>query len=239
MENPEGIKDGWVKLWRKSIDTNAFYNPEIWRLWTYCLMRANHKEKKIGIEGLKKPIKVAPGQFITGRFSLARDLHKPKKKSRNVWKWLHFLEKLGNLTINSTNKYSLITITNWELYQHNENVNLNQKTNKRPTKDQQKTTNKNVKNVKEVRSIVELMNKILDTSFKWTTILTQKLINGRLDDGYQVDDFKMVIEYKKKEWEGTEQENYLRPQTLFRPANFESYLQQAKKDKEKKKEVIA
>lgn len=52
---------------------------------------------------------------------------------------------------------------------------------------------------------------------------TRKMIRARFADGYTLDDFKHVIDVKCAQWLGTDQERYLRPETLFRPAHFESY----------------
>ena len=52
------------------------------------------------------------------------------------------------------------------------------------------------------------------------------MINVEQDSGYTEDDFYTVIDKKCEDWIGTELEKYLRPDTLFRPANFESYLNQ-------------
>jgi uncharacterized phage protein (TIGR02220 family) len=53
-----------------------------------------------------------------------------------------------------------------------------------------------------------------------------KHIKARLNDGFTIDDFKAVIDKKCAEWKGTEFEKYLTPETLFRPSNFEKYLNQ-------------
>jgi len=91
------------------------------------LLKANHKTEYVKLDGLVQPIKVDPGQFITGRFQLHGEYHGWRKgyKKRSpspftVWRWLHFLEKMQNLSIKSFNKYSIISITNWNLYQENE-----------------------------------------------------------------------------------------------------------------------
>lgn len=52
-----------------------------------------------------------------------------------------------------------------------------------------------------------------------------KHIKARLQD-FSVDDLKTVIDKKCQEWIGTEFEKYLTPETLFRPGNFEKYLNQ-------------
>ena len=43
---------------------------------------------------------------------------------------------------------------------------------------------------------------------------------------YHTEDLKAVIDKKVAEWKGTEFEKYLTPETLFRPSNFEKYLNQ-------------
>lgn len=58
-----------------------------------------------------------------------------------------------------------------------------------------------------------------------TSTKTQKLIKARLREKYELEDFKIVIDKKCKEWLGTDMEKYLRPETLF-GNKFESYLKQ-------------
>ena len=65
---------------------------------------------------------------------------------------------------------------------------------------------------------------VLYLNFKSNNKTTQGLINGRLADGYTVEDFKSVINTMFAKWKGTEWEEYLRPSTLFTPNNFEKYI---------------
>lgn len=51
-----------------------------------------------------------------------------------------------------------------------------------------------------------------------------KLIVARLrEEGVTPDDVKQMIDRKVREWRGTEQEKYLRPETLFNKTKFASY----------------
>lgn len=77
------------------------------------------------------------------------------------------------------------------------------------------------------KKVIEYLNEQTGKKYRWQTKSTQKLISGRLSDGYSVDDFKRVIDIKCATWKGTKWEEYLRPETLFRPGHFESYLNQA------------
>jgi uncharacterized phage protein (TIGR02220 family) len=49
-------------------------------------------------------------------------------------------------------------------------------------------------------------------------------IAARMDEGFTISEFKIVIERKCRQWMGTEQEKYLRPITLFQAKKFENYL---------------
>ncbi|QTJ49186.1 replication protein [Dolosigranulum pigrum] len=82
--------------------------------------------------------------------------------------------------------------------------------------------------------IINYLNEKANRQFKITTKKTQSLIKARFNDGWEVEDFKTVIDKKTQEWMGDgKMENYLRPETLF-GTKFESYLNQNMKvvDKE-------
>ena len=92
-------------------------------------------------------------------------------------------------------------------------------------------TNSNTIAIKE---IIDYLNNKAKTRYRTTNKETIKHINGRMNDGYTIDDFKTVIDKKSSEWIGTDMEQYLRPSTLFSPTNFENYLN-AKINKRKPK----
>lgn len=152
---------GYIALWRKSLDSGVFQNEGLWKLWCLCLMKANHKECWLPIEGMIEPVKLLPGQFIIGRFSLHKEFYKRKRKRQKtpltLWRWMQTLEKLGNLNIKTNNKYSIITIVNWDSYQNNkkqdEQQNEQQVNNKRTTGEQQVNTNNNDNNVDNEKKI--------------------------------------------------------------------------------------
>lgn len=76
-----------------------------------------------------------------------------------------------------------------------------------------------------------------DIFFKWFNEQTgrhfkniesnRRKVNGRLNDGYTKSDIEKVVTFQSKKWKGTDQKEYLRPSTLFRPSNFENYLNDA------------
>ena len=121
------MKKGYIKLWRKSKDSTIFAHEGLWKLWCLCLMKANHRGAEVSVPGILKPVRLQPGQFITGRNSLHYDYHQGhlKKKYRckaapsviTIYRWLIQLENMQLLNIKAYNKYSIITISNWNQYQ--------------------------------------------------------------------------------------------------------------------------
>lgn len=78
-------------------------------------------------------------------------------------------------------------------------------------------------------SIIQYLNETAGKNFRHTTAATQKAISGRWGDGFREKDFQHVIDVKTQEWKGTDMEKHLNPDTLFRPSNFEKYLNQKPK----------
>ena len=136
---------GYVKLWRKSIDSGLLQNANLWVFWCWCLMKATHKPKKVMV-GMQM-VELEPGQFVFGRKAAAKEL---KVGERTIRTCVQKLATLQNLTIKSTNKFSIISITNWGIYQQEENKTDHQSdqqaTSKRPASDhkQECKTQKNI-----------------------------------------------------------------------------------------------
>jgi len=86
-----------------------------------------------------------PGQFVSG---INVESKACGLSPREVRTCRQALETLGNLTIKTTNKFSVITVVNWAIYQDEEPETTSKTTSKRQASDKQATTNKNVKNVK-------------------------------------------------------------------------------------------
>ncbi len=83
----------------------------------------------------------------------------------------------------------------------------------------------NMSYVDVYRLIINYLNQITKSNYKYTSKKTQALIHARTEEGFTIDDFKKVIDKKYTEWNGTEFAKYLRPETLFGP-KFEGYLNQ-------------
>ena len=77
--------------------------------------------------------------------------------------------------------------------------------------------------------VVKYLNEVCGTHYRASSKKTQRLIHARQQEGYSLDDFKIVIGKKAEEWgPNPEMCKFLRPETLFGP-KFESYLNQPSK----------
>lgn len=75
--------------------------------------------------------------------------------------------------------------------------------------------------------IINYLNQKTGTRYRASTKKTQMCVRARLAEGFDVDDFKTVIDSKVEQWGNDERmSEYLRPETLF-GTKFESYLQNA------------
>lgn len=80
----------------------------------------------------------------------------------------------------------------------------------------------------KVVQVIDYMNSVGCTKFRANTGNTAKMVLARYKEGYTIEDFKKVIDSRFKAWNGTDMMQHFCPQTLFRPNNFEKYLQNAK-----------
>ena len=88
-----------------------------------------------------------PGQLITGRKQIAQHFKIDESKVQRILKKLESEHQIEQQT---SNKNRLITVCNWATYQQSEQQNEQQLNNNCTTTEQQASTNKKVKNEKEV-----------------------------------------------------------------------------------------
>jgi uncharacterized phage protein (TIGR02220 family) len=85
--------------------------------------------------------------------------------------------------------------------------------------------------IEKVREIIGYLNSRVGANYRATSKATQRHISARLNEGFAVNEFKVVIDKKADEWTGTEWEKFIRPETLF-GTKFEGYLNQPRKAKQ-------
>lgn len=135
-----------------------------------------------------------------------------------------YTEEMKRLCLKENNAYSLDTSCIPSVSKLETQVSID--------KDIVNKVNNNMSGNKEKADarteIIQYLNYRSGKNFRPDSNGTVRLINARLSEGYTIDDFKKVIDNKVAEWKGTDQEQYIRPETLFSPSHFESYLNQKK-----------
>lgn len=116
-------KDNWLKLHRQITKSPVFDNPKLLKTWLWCLCEAKYLDcdQVVG----KQIVHLKKGQFVFGRFAASREL---KLNDRTVYDYMKILEKLEMIVMKSNNKFSVVTIVNWDLYQGKRKENQHQST---------------------------------------------------------------------------------------------------------------
>jgi DNA-binding transcriptional regulator PaaX len=78
------------------------------RLFIHCLLKANHAPKKWRGKVINR------GQFITSQANLSKEIGLSVKQIRAS---LNKLKTTGEVAVKTTNKHSMISITNYSLFQ--------------------------------------------------------------------------------------------------------------------------
>jgi len=137
--------EGYICLHRKLLESTVFENEKMLKVWIWCLLKATWKERdqQVGMQ----TIHLFPGQFIFGRKVAAAELNMSES---TVYRLINCLEKKTNLSVKVNNKFSVINVENWGLYQDKENVGEQQMNNRWTTDEQQMNTNNKVNKVNKV-----------------------------------------------------------------------------------------
>lgn len=114
----------WIKLYTKLLDWEWYSDINTTRLFLHCLLKANWQDGKF--EGVDVP----RGSFVTGRKKLSKETGLTEQQVRTA---LKRLKSTNEITINTTKKYSIISIVNYDLYQTTNQEDNQQLTNNQPT----------------------------------------------------------------------------------------------------------
>ena len=124
--------NGYIKLHRKLLEWGWYKDQNTKAVFLHLLMLASYKDNEFNGYHIK------PGQVVCGRKQLANDLGLGESTIRTA---LKHLKSTNEITIKSTNKFSIITIENWGKYQLNDE-DINQQTNQQPNQQLTSKTQK-------------------------------------------------------------------------------------------------
>lgn len=217
---------GWIKLFRDIENWRYFKNPEILQVFIVLLINANHKDAYSNDGTLVKR-----GQLMTSNEALSA------KTGLSAAKIFRIVQKLIDETQiekQGSNKNTIISITNFDMYQGSEEQSEKQMKSNCKASEKQVKTNKNEKNEKNEKNnnttspeveVLNHLNAVAGRSFK-PLDKNLKYIREVLKN-FTPEEAKGVVDLKTAEWAHDERfAKYLRPETLF-GGKFESYLQES------------
>lgn len=143
---------GYVKVYRKLINWGWYKDPVVKCVFFHFLFTASFRDMPWQDRVIQR------GQLVTSYGRLAEDLGFTIQQVRTAIKKL---KSTGEITSETTNKYTIITVVNWDNYQSTDTDTTFESTqcatNEQQSNNNQITINqqhrKNVKNVKEEKNI--------------------------------------------------------------------------------------
>lgn len=181
MRNPNPNDFGWIRLYRKMTEWQWYGVPNMMAVFIHLLLMANHNDDSY------RGIEVKRGQVLTSEDCIMRSIQIKRGALRVC---LKRLEKTGEIIRKSTNKYSIITLCNYDYYQNATEYNNLQKTNKQTTSNHQ--TDK--------ESTAYVHQPIADNIDKDNTKM--KGISEKKDDGMTLQKAKTDFEVFRKAYPG-------------------------------------
>ena len=123
--------DGHIKLYRKFLDWEWYQDINTKVLFIHMLLKANWKDGKF------MGTTIPRGSFVSSIKNLASETGLTEREIRTG---ISHLKTTGEVTSRATNKYSVFTIKNYDLYQSDDRQDDTQETGERHSNDKRTTT---------------------------------------------------------------------------------------------------
>jgi hypothetical protein len=133
-------ENGYIKLHRKFLEWEWCSKSEMVNIFIHFLLSANYEPSRFQGHDIPR------GSLVTGLFALSEQTGVSVRSIRTC---LDRLKQTGEILIKSTNKFSIITLCNYDKYQSREYENDKQPTNNRQTTDNQSTTSEELKKLRK------------------------------------------------------------------------------------------
>ncbi len=159
--------EGWISLYKKFVNWEWYQDTNVKSVFIHLLLLASYEDKKWQGRVVKR------GQVIISSGNLASDLKLTRQQVRTA---LKKLQSTDEISVESTNKYLVITIEKYSDYQSALQNNNHQTTNKTTIE----ATNKTIEESIEVKGIQEMSrNKV--TNKTTNKITTSNKLNTKLN----------------------------------------------------------
>ena len=147
---------GHVILHRDVMEWEWYQNSNVFRLYVHLILKANFKDKMWQGQLIKR------GQLITSISHLASELMISVQSIRTA---LSKLEHSNNIVLKSTNRFTLITIVNYNKYQTAKSyINNQHSNNKQSTTTKERNNNNKVNKEKIEARLVKFKKQVFEYS---------------------------------------------------------------------------
>lgn len=140
--------EGWIKLHRQLLNWEWYKDVNVKTVFIHLLLIANHEEKRWQGHVIKR------GEVITSYGHIGEDIGLTARQVRTA---ISKLKMTGEVSTKKSNRFLLVSIANYDLYQMREEKMSDNKSDNEShrshTEVTQKSTNKNDKNDKEGEEI--------------------------------------------------------------------------------------
>lgn len=156
------MNDGnYIKINRSILEWEWYKDQNTKDLFLHMLIKANWKDGKF--QGTTVP----RGSFVSSISKLSSEISLTEREIRTA---ISHLKMTGEVTSKTTNKFTVFTVLNYDLYQSNDKQNDNQLPSERQADDKQTTTIEEVK--KEIREEEkkEKNNTVFDNTVRSTEV---------------------------------------------------------------------
>ena len=147
--------NGFIKVHRRMIEWGWYSDPNTKALFLHLLLVATFKD------GEYMGHKLKPGDAVVGFKSLSETLGMSVKQVRTA---MAHLEQTGEITRKATNRFSIVSIANWESYQLED--------------DERANKGQHLKNVKNVKNIYNPPGKYIPEPPKYPAFKPEEKVDA-------------------------------------------------------------
>lgn len=219
--------NGFILLHRDILEWGWYKDPNVKSVFLHCLLSASFKD------GECRGKTVKAGQFITSRHRLSLDLGLSEMQVRNA---LEKLQKTKEITIETTNAYTVITVMKWDAFQNEccvDNQQNNQQNNQRITNEQPHLNNVNNVNISISCASAPKISQIRDyVKQKNLNVDPEIFFEYYTDNGWRTTRGKAVVDWKLqlRLWDKNEK-NKPRKKYSYATYNLELFEKTLNEDK--------
>lgn len=123
---------GFILLYRQITDWEWYQNPNTFRVFLHCLLKANFTDGRFEGHSIKR------GQFVTSLPSLSKQTSLSIQQVRTA---LDHLKSTGEITDKAYSKFRVITVVKYDDYQKDNRQNNSQSTGNQQADNRQSTGN--------------------------------------------------------------------------------------------------